>query len=37
MSHLIQTFAGHAWLVLAEGKPLGGVVATDSDGRAEVK
>jgi hypothetical protein len=37
MTHLVNTFTGHAWLVLEDGKPIGGVVAGEPDGRAEVK
>jgi len=35
--HHQDTFAGHAWLILEDGKPLGGVVAADSDGLATIK
>jgi hypothetical protein len=35
--HMMDTFSGHVWLVLEDGKPLGGVVATDSVGLATIK
>lgn len=34
---MLDTFSGHAWLVLEDGKPLGGVVAADDVGLAIIK
>jgi len=35
--HMTDTYSGHVWLVIEDGKPLGGVVAADSVGLAAIK
>jgi VHL beta domain len=37
MTHLQNTFAGHIWVISHAGKPLGAVIATTTDSRAEIR
>ena len=37
LTYLQNTFAGHVWVISHAGKPLGAVIATTTDSRAEIK
>lgn len=37
LTHLIETYSGHVWVVSEDGKDLGAVVANEGAGRVEIK